>query len=315
MESVSEPEDAAPSADVSLYWPENAAAHAEWALKHYGDQMRRMAWLRDDTIPCLNLLGGTEIFAECLGCPVLRKDTAMPFALPAVRSAEEAVKIKKPNLMDTPLRVQFDKADYVHRREPEALLHLPDIQSPLDVAALVWEKGEFYCAVIEEPEAVRQLCEVCYELICDFLDEWFDRYGTEYVAHYPDYPMHGGITLSEDEIGIINRELFEAFSLPYLNRLSRRYGGIGIHCCANSQHQWPSLLKVEGLKMLNLNQPEQVMEKAIPFFAAHTTQYPMGISREELSNPAFRHAHIVQGVSAGNMDRAQLVDTLARMRG
>jgi hypothetical protein len=53
-------------------------------------------------------------------------------------------------------------------------------------------------------------------LLVAFFDEWFKRYGTTFVAHYPDYVMHGGLTLSVDEVGAIgvgmNRRLLIGFA-------------------------------------------------------------------------------------------------------
>ena len=36
------------------------------------------------------------------------------------------------------------------------------------------------------------------ELMFEFLDEWFRRYGPSFMAHYPAYYMPNGITMSED---------------------------------------------------------------------------------------------------------------------
>ena len=302
-------------AEYSMHWPENAYAHADWALRRYADQMKRLDWLDDDAIPHVSLLSGTEIIAECFGCPVVRPETNMPYARHAVKNAQEAAKLKQPNLMDTPLRLQFEKADYIKKHEPDALLRLPDLQSPLDIAAMVWDKNDFYCALSEEPERVHELCEKCYELICDFLDEWFARYGTDYIAHFPEYPMHGGLTISEDEIGVISSELFEQFALPYLNRLSERYGGIGVHSCANSKHQWPQMRKIKGLKLVNLIQPELIIEASIPFFAETAAQFPAGCPAELTLKPEFEGIHLVTTIDASGMDRARIAELSARLRG
>ena len=69
------------------------------------------------------------------------------------------------------------------------------------------------------------------EILTAFLDEWFARYGDEYIAHHPDYYMSKGMTLSEDEIGACGTDVFESMFLPELVSLSEYYGGIGIHCC------------------------------------------------------------------------------------
>ena len=88
---------------------------------------------------------------------------------------------------------------------------------------------------MESPQAVKELADKVKQLLTAFLDEWFRRYGREHIAHHPDYFMDGGWTVSEDEAGVVNQEMFAEFFLPELNALSDRYGGIGIHCCANSR--------------------------------------------------------------------------------
>jgi hypothetical protein len=84
--------------------------------------------------------------------------------------------------------------------------------------------------------------------------------------------MEGGMTLSEDEVGEISAGMFEEFCLEPLNRLSRRYGGIGIHCCANARHQYEHFAKVEGLRLVNFIQPPDVTKQAYALFAQKAAQ-------------------------------------------
>ena len=127
-------------------------------------------------------------------------------------------------------------------------------------------------ALIDAPEAVLELAGKVTQLLTQFLDEWFSRYGAEFIAHYPAYYMPVGITLSEDEVGSVSTELFEKLFLPELVGLSERYGGIGIHCCANARHQWESLKTIPDLRMLNLVQSEDELRAAYEFFATHVPQ-------------------------------------------
>lgn len=151
-------------------------------------------------------------------------------------------------------------------------MRLVDIQSPMDIAALIWNKNDIYIAIIESPEAVKELAAKVGELMVKFLDEWFARYGQEFIAHYPVYYMPQGITLSEDEVGAVNEEMFVEFYLPELVALSKRYGGIGIHCCANAKHQWDNFIKVSDLRLLNLVQPVNELQAAYDYFADHVPQ-------------------------------------------
>jgi hypothetical protein len=125
----------------------------------------------------------------------------------------------------------------------------------MDIAALVWDKNYLFCAMVEKPDAVKALAAKAMELLTKFLDEWLGRYGREFIAHYPPYYMPGGLTLSEDEIGSVSPEMFEEFFLPTLIELSERYGGIGIHCCAQSRHQWEGFRKIPKLRLVNLGGP------------------------------------------------------------
>jgi hypothetical protein len=147
--------------------------------------------------------------------------------------------VKVPELSSSSLANIFEMSDELHRRTgPNSLMRLPDdIQSPMNIAALIWDKSDFYVALMETPEAVRELADKVRTLLTAFLDEWFRRYGTAFIAHYPFYYMERGVTLSEDEIGAVNPDTFDEFFLPELTYLSERYGGIGIHCCANARHQ------------------------------------------------------------------------------
>lgn len=276
-------------------YPENKKERIDWALESYRAHMEEASAIDDDRIPSLFPFTGTEIIAEAFGSPVHRDD-GMPFALPLINNAGELSKVKTPRLEDSSLMRVFEIADSLRKAEPDALMRLPDIQSPLDIAALVWEKSDFLMAMHEEPEAVRELVSMANSLLTAFLDEWFSRYGKSSIAHYPDYYMPAGLTLSEDEIGAISPEMFETFSLPTLNSLSERYGGIGIHCCANSRHQWEIFKKIKGLRLLNLVQPEDVIDEAYNEFRDFCAQMHL-----HNTNPRFPNKHSATGKFSGRI--------------
>ena len=189
----------------------------DWIRRNYEWHLERAGWLEDDTVPCLDLFTGTELFAEAFGCRVHRPEDNMPFALPLVESAGEADRLVVPTLEAGPLAFAFALADELRRwAGPGAPVRLVDLQSPLDVAALIWEKQSFYTALIEEPEAVERLLAKVKALQFSFLDEWFRRYGRPSVAHYPDYLLPRGVSLSVDEVGAMSPAMFDRWVLPAL---------------------------------------------------------------------------------------------------
>jgi len=303
-------------------WPNPALKQEriEWIWLNYQTHLQRMAWLDDDAIPCLDMITGTELFAEAFGCRVFRPENDMPFALPLVKNAVEADKLTVPTLDAPPLALVLEMADELYRRSgPGAIFRIVDLQSPMDVAALIWEKESFYLAMIETPAAVHALAEKVKQLQFAFLDEWFNRYGREFIAHYPEYYLPQGVTMSVDEIGVVSKSMFVRFFLPELAEVSKRYGGLGMHSCANNQHQWNNFTRIPDLRLLNINQPEDVIRKAYPFFANFVPQWhygwdPTPDNIENWTDQLPKNARVVFDLTANSkMQAMELAERLAKL--
>lgn len=247
----------------------------EWAWNYYQYELEKHALYRDDTIPHCRLVEGTEFWAEAFGCKVYRAEDQMPMAIPYIHTAQEAAKLKTPRIEDSPSILSvFRRADEMRKRGgKEATLGLPDMQTPMDIVAQIWDKTDLFVAMIEEPEAVLELADKVKQLLFAFCDEFAARYGNGVIAHYPDYYMPQGFTFSADEVGNVSAEMFEQFFLNEIIELSDRYGGIGIHCCANSEHQWENFAKIPNLRLINLHQPKDVIRRAYEFFSRKTAQW------------------------------------------
>lgn len=260
--------------ELVLPRPGREKEREEWAWDYYQYELRCFEAYQDDTLPHIRMITGTEIWAEALGCQVYYPENDMPMAVPYVRTAKEAARVKLPRLEDTKLADVLDKAERMRQRAGgDVLLGLPDMQSPMDIVAQIWDKSELFIAMIEEPEAVKELAGKAKALLMAFCDEWRSRFGRPLIAHCPEYYMPEGFTFSVDEVGAVNRDMFVEFFLDDLNALSDRYGGIGIHCCANSEHQWENFAKVHNLRLLNIFQPDDVIDRAFTFFADKTAQW------------------------------------------
>ncbi|HUV05588.1 MAG TPA: uroporphyrinogen decarboxylase family protein [Armatimonadota bacterium] len=296
--------------------PDKKQQRIEWAWMQYLAQMKRVAWLDDDTMPHLDVYTGTEIFAEAFGCSVHRPEDNMPFALPLITEASQVSTLHVPDLDVPCLKLLFEIADELRARGgPNAVLKMVDVQSPMGIAALIWKKTSFYAAMVDQPEAVKELAAKAKVLLVAFLDEWVARYGVDFVAHCPDYYMPKGITLSEDEIGSVSPDAYYDLFHTELVELSRRYGGIGIHCCANAKHQWEGLKRIPDLRLLNLVQPPDILREAYLYFASHVPQMhswcgegdPMGWIAQ-----LPKESRVVLQVSADS--KKQAIDLSSRLR-
>lgn len=211
--------------------------------------------LGDDAVPYVSLNTNTGVFAAAFGCPVheYAADTNAA-AMPVVATAIEADALDQPDLEAPTIRRIMAMADLLQRElGPDVCIGVPDIQSPLDIAALIWQKETFLIAMIDDPGAVHRLIDKCYRLLVQFLEAFEKQVNDVNFAHCPYAwaPPQMGCWLSEDEVGAISLQAFRQFALPTLRRLSEHFGGIFIHCCAAADHQYPGFAQVPNLRAIN----------------------------------------------------------------
>jgi hypothetical protein len=301
-----------------LFWPSLEAERVEWMVRNYEALLRHVELVRDDSVPYLDNMTGTEVFAEACGCEVHRPSGMgvrgvwdnMPFALPFIHSAREAAALRVPALGACTLDLLLEMADAGRKLLGEdAVMRLVDVQSPLDIVALMWEKLDLYPALLDEPEAVRGLADKVMSLYTAFFDEWFRSFGRDFVAHFPVYYMPAGLSLSEDEVGAVGPELFDALFLPELAALSDRYGGLGMHCCADSRHQWEGFAKIPGLRMINIHK-ESLAVESLSYVAGRCPMIPVP-AYQESGGPREWIALVPEGgravfhVNAGGIEEAR----------
>jgi len=223
-------------------------------LQHYEAKVKYLEALDDDSVPYIALTTNTGIFAAAFGCPLHIYPDSPAAAMPLVATAEEADRLSVPGLDAPTLSRFFELAHLVRERAgPEVPISVPDIQSPFDIAALIWRKEDFYIALLESPDAVKRLVEKCHALLKTFLITFKSEFPECNLCHCPMAwaPPELGCWLSEDEAGCMSTQMFEEFCLPGLVDLSEIFGGIFIHCCATADYQYGGFKKIPNLRGLN----------------------------------------------------------------
>ena len=152
-----------------------------------------------------------------------------------------------------------------------------------------------------------ELASMIKELQFEFFDEWFRRFGREHIAHFPDYYMPSGITISEDEVGAVSPEMYREFFEDELNEFSERYGGIGVHCCADSAHQWDNFKRIKGLKILNLCRDRQDTLTSLDVFRDVCGQYPGCALSDYGRLPEPERVHVAQYIWAPTRESARRI--------
>ncbi len=244
------------------------------AVEDYRRQIDYLEILDDDAVPFVGATHtNTGVFASAFGCPIHRYQEDTPAAaLPIVETPQAADRLAFPGLNSPILERIFEFARLIRREiGPDVPISVPDIQSPFDIAALVWKKEELLVTLVEAPEAVLRLTEKCYHLLMNFWTAFRREIGNVNFHHCPVIwaPPEMGVSLSEDEAGALSNAMFEQFCLPWLVKISEAWGGLSMHCCAAADHQYPLFRRIPNLRALNrvfTHGPEA----AIRTFSGHT---------------------------------------------
>lgn len=226
-----------------------------WVVEPYLKWMELSEQVQDDGVPTLGIATGTHIYAQAFGSPVHYYEDSNPAALPFVASAAEADAIEEPEVFSCPNLVRiFELADLARQElGPEAIPGPPDMQTGFDTASLIWDKTDLFCAMHDQPDAVKRLAGKCASLLRNFIREFYAEFPNAALAHCPRTwaPPEMGPWVSNDECGMMSVAMFEEFLLPELVELSEAFGGVGMHCCADADHQFPSFREIPNFYAFN----------------------------------------------------------------
>ncbi len=108
----------------------------------------------------------------------------------------------------------------------------------------------------------------CANLFKTFLIEFRKEFPNSSPGHCPAVwvPPTMGPWLSNDECGAFNNEMFEEFCLPELVDLAKTFGGLGMHCCADAEHQFESFNKIPNFYGFNRVQSKHGYDPILEHF-------------------------------------------------
>lgn len=227
----------------------------DWLVSNFERMAHWHEALVDDSVPFVILNTGTQIFPCAFGADAHISPDGIPCAVPLVRNVKEAAQVPPRKLSDCPgLERIFALADKVRQKlGPDVYISVPDMQSGFDIAAMMWSKDDFFLSLALEPAAVSDLTEKCGSLLREFLESFRREFPASTPCHCPTVwaPPEMGPWVSNDECGMFNTEMFETFCLPELISLSERFHGLGMHCCADAEHQFASFKKIPNFYGFN----------------------------------------------------------------
>lgn len=233
---------------------------ANWApavVENYRRQVEFQEAVGGDSVPLASLMTGTHLYAAAFGCEVHRYSDNAPCALPFIQSAADADRLTVPDIWKSPTLYRVFELGHAVQKElgKDVFLGPSDMQSGFSAAALIWNKTSLLCAMMDEneKEAVKRLAAKCALLFKTFLREFRKEFPRCSPCHCPFAwaPPEMGPWLSNDECGMFSPEMFEEFCLPELTDLAKTFGGLGMHCCADAEHQFESFKKIPHFYAFN----------------------------------------------------------------
>jgi hypothetical protein len=226
-----------------------------YTIEDYHKWVTLQHQVADDSVLFARVSTGTHIYAAAFGCKVHCPKGDVPFAMPLVHNATEADLLQEPDIWKSPTLYRVFELIEKVRRElgDDVYISVPDIQSGFDTAALIWDKTDFYCAMATAPDAVKRLVKKCSSVLKKFVAELRLHFPMLSPCHCPAVwaPPEMGPWFSNDECGTISVNMFDEFCLPELIDISHEFGGLGMHCCANAEHQFESFKKIPNFYAFN----------------------------------------------------------------
>ena len=162
-------------------------------------------------------------------------------------------KLKIPEVWSGRTGEILNKAAEMLRQLPEdTLIRLPDIQSPLGIAELLWDES-FYTAFLLTPGYIHELTEKITEFIINYIKEFQKLPGNRLnpACHPRIWSKLRGYYISDDVNSMISPEQHAEFSIPYINKITEACGPVFYHSCTWNQNYFENFRRVNNKKVIN----------------------------------------------------------------
>ena len=132
----------------------------------------------------------------------------------------------------------------------------PDLQGPLDSLELIMGSSPLFLAMYDEPDLVKGLLELVTKAFERYMDRWLEYFPQNGAWANYFFQVEGGqITIRDDSAMNLSPDMYDEFAAPYDGYLLKKYGGI-VHFCGRGDHYIDRLAALEGLRGVNMSQPE-----------------------------------------------------------
>lgn len=212
--------------------------------------------------------GSTHTLALAFGCEAIFTSEGKEWISPLISEAAQVGDIEMPEVWSGRTgEILHRMKEMMQELPPDTLIRLPDIQSPLGVAELMWDQS-FYLALLTDPALVHQLLEKITLFTISYINEIKKILGSRYnpACHPQVWSPPEGFYMSDDVNSMLSPEQHMEFSINYINRISRELGALFYHSCTWTEPYFENMGKLEGVRAINWSfgtsaDPAELMER------------------------------------------------------
>ena len=231
--------------------------HPERMLKHQMYNIEQTSLLGSDWVPFLEPWHGVGIYADAFGATTSWPEDDYPWTEPVFTEIGQVHGLTAPAPGSSALMEKVLETIRFFRREagPSMPIALTDTQSPMNSASMIVPTDELLAACYTDPDAVHHLLGLVTDLIISFSRMQAEAIGGSIAMPGHLFPAGAsrGISISDDNACMVSPDIYRAFFVPYLGRISRAFGGLYLHACGNFAHNLEAMLEIEGLRGINMH--------------------------------------------------------------
>jgi hypothetical protein len=160
----------------------------------------------------------------------------------------------------------------------------------VNIAALLVDQTELILAMYTDPERVRKLLRLCTDLFLGVQEAYDKEFGDHFSPitwPYIWFPKEMGTSLTQDSIPLLSPEFYREFELPLVQEISRRRGGVWMHCCGTFEYALNEVAEIPNLRGIDQAYPESHGEIILERLGTGIVLKPGVSARGEVEFPSY----------------------------
>jgi len=198
------------------------------------------------------LAGYTHTIPLGMGCEKIFTSENKEWVAPMIENPEDVYKIEVPSVYQGRTGEILDLIEEALKENPDKKVRMPDIQSPLGVAELMWGES-FYISLITNPKEIHFLLDKITEFTIIYVKALqkvlVERGNPCCFPHIWSDPE--GYYIADDTNSMVSPEMHLEYSVNYINKITDAVGPVHYHSCTWLPQYYENMKKVKNTKAMN----------------------------------------------------------------